>query len=764
MNQQILKTRKTITLISNGYLQGKYSKMEWTSAYADGKLLPIRVQNIDIEGLLGSISYIDFVGEEPEAAKNRLLEHLKGERLKPMLEPNRPRLIEKKPRIPGTLPPIWKVPHLRNPNFTGRKNLLNTLRKSLTSGQSPFSILAIHGLGGVGKSQIALEYVYQYASDYEIIWWIQAENTTTLAADFAGLASELELPEKDAKEQSVVIAGVRRWLEKNINWLLVYDNAENVDNLRNFLPQGKSGDVLITSRNPNWNDVAISFKVEVFSSQEAVNFLCERTGQNDQVTAESLAETLGYLPLALAQAGAYIKNAGKSFAAYQEMYREYQQKVLERGKPLTGYKNTVATTWEISFEQVKNQSSAAIALLNLCAFLAPDNIPRAPLQKSIRDLSDINIDSLADPFDFDDAVIALQSYSLIDAIEDGISIHRLVQVITRYRLSEANRKALAQIALQIIYNAWPSDPSIRESWSECELLLPHGYATFENFKNLRIEPKNLVPLLDNMSNYLYSRAFYNDAEQLYRHTLAIREKHLGPEHPDVATNLNNLAILLKDKADYAAAEPLYRRALAIMEKHLGSEHADVAVILNNLAALLHTLGNSSEAEPLYRRGLEIREKQLGPNHPDVANSLYALAIFLQAKGQYGEAEPLYRRALEIREKKLGPKHPRTAQSLHHLGSLLQTQGNYDDAELLYRRALEIREEELGPDHPRTAQSLNNLASLHLTLGRYSDAERLYRRALEIRKKRLGPDHHLTKATRKNLEALLEEMQSKNDKE
>ncbi len=229
-------------------------------------------------------------------------------------------------------------------------------------------------------------------------------------------------------------------------------------------------------------------------------------------------------------------------------------------------------------------------------------------------------------------------------------------------------------------------------------------------KAAAIEDENSL-YLDAHATILWKMGRYDEAEPLYRRALAIGEKTLGPNHPDVATRLNNLALLLSAQGKYAEAEPLYRRALAIGEKTLGPNHPDVATRLNNLAGLLQDQGNYNDAEPLYRRAIEIQEKTLGINHPDVASSLNNLATLLHAHDNYYDAEPLYRRALTINEKVLGPNHPDVASNLNNLAELLRAQGKFHDAEPLYRRALAILEKSLGPKHPTTITIRDNLNDL-----------------------------------------------------
>ena len=255
-------------------------------------------------------------------------------------------------------------------------------------------------------------------------------------------------------------------------------------------------------------------------------------------------------------------------------------------------------------------------------------------------------------------------------------------------------------------------------------------------------------ILNNLALSLEETGDYAAAEPLYRSALAIDEKVLGQEHPDVAANLDNLANLLHAKGDYVGAEPLYRRALVIDEKALGPRHPSVATDLNNLAMLLKEKGVYAGAESLQRRALVIHEKALGPEHPDVAIDLNNLASLLEDKGDYVGAEPLYRRALAIKKKALGPGHTTVGTGLINLGGLLiKAKRDYAGAESLYRQALEIDEKALGPDHPSVAIDLISLAALLEAKGDNAGAEPLYRRALEIDEKALGPDHHRSKQPR-----------------
>jgi CHAT domain-containing protein len=259
-------------------------------------------------------------------------------------------------------------------------------------------------------------------------------------------------------------------------------------------------------------------------------------------------------------------------------------------------------------------------------------------------------------------------------------------------------------------------------------------------KSLGPDHPDVATALNSLAELYYDLDRYADAEPLYKRSLAIREKFLGPDHPDVATALNSLADLYDDQRRYADAEPLYKRSLAIREKSLGPDHPFVATALDRLAGLYSHQHRYADAEMLYKQSLALREKSLGPDHPDVATALHNLAYLYYVQGRYTDAELFYKQSLAIREKSLGPDHPDVATALDFLAEVYSHQHRDADAELLAKRSLVIREKSLGPDHPDVAMALDGLANLYDEQGRYADAEPLYKRSLAIREKSLGPDH------------------------
>ena len=648
----------------------------------------------------------------------------------------------------------------RNDYFTGREAILDEVHAALANrGRAMLS-----GLGGMGKTQIAIEHAHRRRDDYDAALWVTAETETALSSGYARLAQVLGLPQKDEQDQQVIVDAVKRGLETHDGWLLVFDSANDPALLEPYWPQGTTGHRLVTTRARQAQRLGLPAGIPTnrMTPEETLAFLKERTGRGTQTPAEeeaadALARELGCLPLALEQAAAYLVEKQASFANYLTGYRKRGLGLLEKAAPVIG-RESVTTTWLLNFEQVEAADEAAADLLRASAFLAPDNIPHELFMVGAAHLGSALAEALTDGEEdalaMDELLEPLTRYSLIrrDVDEGLFHIHGLVQEVVR-ALMEQDDQMLWEECVMLAMNA--AFPGVEfRTWPLCERLLPHARIVAHRIGDEPDEVEAAGRLLRMIGWYLVERARYPEAEPLYRHALNITEKAAGPDHTDTASSLIHLGYLLDHQGRYSEAEPLYRRALEIYERVLGPDHPYTATSLNNLAGLLNSQGHYTEAEPLYRRALEIRERVLGPDHPDTAQSLNNLAGLLKSQGHYTEAEPLYRRALDITERVLGPDHPNTATSLNNLAGLLKSQGHYTEAEPLYRRALDITERVLGPDHPYTATSLNHLAGLLDSQGHYTEAEPLYRRALEIRERVLGPDHPDTAQSLNNLAGLL----------
>jgi tetratricopeptide (TPR) repeat protein len=646
------------------------------------------------------------------------------------------------------------VPYRRNVSFTGRERLLEELHRALTHGAA----VALTGLGGIGKTQLALEYAYRHRDQYRAVWWVRADDGATLATDYAGLAAALGLAEHEAQEQAAVVAAVRLWLEQNPGWLLVLDNAESRAAVRDYVPKGR-GAVIITSRERVWSGVATPFGLEVLAPEEAVAFLCNRTGDTDTGAAAALAEVLGRLPLALEQAAAYVEDTGGSLRNYRELFEEHLAPLLAQGVPSTDYPDTVATTWTLSIGKV---DETARALLNLCAFFAPEEIPLDAIRQEAGGLPS-PLDSLvADAVRLDSAIAELLQFSLIGRKGEDLSVHRLVQAVVRDRLDDAERQTWAAAAVGLLNGRFPVDGHDVQTWPVCARLLPHALQAAHWAEAFATAPETTAGLLSGTGRYLWGRAEFTGARALLERALRISEAALDPEHPEVATYANNLGLVLRDLGDYAGARTLLKRALRIDEVAYGPHHPDVASDASNLGSVLSAQGDHAGARALLERALRIDEAALGMNHPTVAIRVNNLGEVLRAQGDYAGAREQFDRALQIDEAAYGPHHPMVGTIANNLGGVLRAQGNHPGARAQFERALGIDEAAYGPDHPAIARDANNLGDVLQALGDFAGARVQFERALRIFRAALGDEHPSTQTVRQNLEGLLQQMSPRSD--
>jgi tetratricopeptide (TPR) repeat protein len=600
--------------------------------------------------------------------------------------------------------------------FKGREDVLNKL-KILLRKKTPTAITqTIRGLGGIGKTRLAIEFAWWSLNNKKVnaAFCISASSPELMNASLASLAGPklLNLPGQKEDEQ---IASVLRWLNENPGWLMILDNADTeqaANAVEDLLPQLSAGCVIITSRYTRFSASVEVHRLQLLEPDKAVAFLLERTENhrirkaNDTEIANQLAEELGFLPLVLEQAAAYIAHQQITIADYLKQWQSEKQKVLEWfNEHEMNYPASVAITWQRTLKQL---SSPANAILRLCSFLSPELIPIAIfeykknislLKKAVILISkELNIP--APQFNINSAVSELAAYSMIDKEEKGFTIHRIVLEVINYRIPENVRLNWLKIALDIVNNFTPTDSDDVRTWPVIDPLFPHIKTIVQKADQKKItEPTSR--LMGELDCYLSAKGLYPQAEFFSRRALKIDETSLGLDHPNVARYLNNLAQLLNDTNRLSDAEPLMRRALKIGEASLGLDHPNVARYLNNLASLLQATNRLSEAEPLYERVVKIFEKSFGKDHPNVATALNNLAQLLQDTNRLSEAEPLMRRALKIDETSFGPDHPNLAIYLNNLAQLLQETGRLSEAEPLYKRALKILEASFGPDHPST---------------------------------------------------------------
>jgi len=622
---------------------------------------------------------------------------------------------------------VWNIPYTQNPFFTGREHLLQQLHANLTGNKAAVLTQpqAISGLGGIGKTQTAVEYAYRHRDDYHYILWVNADTRDTIITSFLQLATLLKLTEREAQDQNIMIAAIKGWFTAHDGWLVIFDNADDLPIVEDFLPSGGRGRLLITTRAHAPGALANSLAVEQMDIQEAMLLLLRRAkvvqpdeqfepvSPADRATAEAIARELDGLPLALDQAGAYIEETQCSLTSYLNQYRKRQTALLKRrGGTGKQHPEPIATTWSLSFEQVEKSSAVAADLLRFLSFLAPEAIPEQLIIKGASKLNP-NLQPLADDESLlNEAIAALARYSLVKRKREDstLTVHRLVQTVVKNSLDEQTQRQWAEYAVRAVNEALPDVQDYR-NWPLCQQFLPHAQTCTVLIDQWLFVFSEAGRLCNQVGLYLWDHAQYVEAETFYRRAISIGEKTLGPEHPNLATALNNLASVYDDQGKYEEAELLLQRAITIGEKTLGPEHPGLAIRLNNLAELYRKQRKYEEAELLLQRAIAIGEKPLGLEHPNLAIALNNLSNLYQDQGKYEEAEPLLQRAFTITEKTLGSEHPSLAIRLNNLANLYQNQGKYTEAELMFQRAIAIFEKVFGSAHPSTITARENYVGL-----------------------------------------------------
>ena len=497
-------------------------------------------------------------------------------------------------------PPVCNIPYRRNPFFTGREDLLQQLHEYFTQAKTAALTQppAITGLGGIGKTQVAVEYAYRYKEAYHDVFWVNATARETLIEGFVAIARLLALPAKDEQDQTMIVAAVQQWLANHTEWLLILDNADDLQLVMEFLPTGNTGHLLLTTREQAWGSVARNFTVKKMDETEGVLFLLRRANilkspdaplsqasSAQQATAAAIVKAMDGLPLALDQAGAYIEETPSTLDAYLKAFQRRQAELLqERGKDLNYQHKPVATTWSLNFEQVEQLNPTAADLLRFLAFLAPDAIPEEMIIAGASELGPQLQKLSTDETLLDQPMKVLNRFSFVQRDTDKhlLFIHRLVQAVLRATLTRKTQREWAERTVRALDLAFPDVTNV-ELWAQCERVLPHALICAEHINDYTLALPEAAYLLNRTGYYLNDHAQYEQARPLFERALAIREQVLGPNHPDTASSLNNLAGLYYSQGDYERARPLYERALAITEQVLGPNHPDTASSLNNLA-------------------------------------------------------------------------------------------------------------------------------------------------------------------------------------
>jgi nucleoside phosphorylase/tetratricopeptide (TPR) repeat protein len=654
----------------------------------------------------------------------------------------------------------YMVPLGRNPRFVGRQNEITGLEELITMKDGPRKV-AVTGLGGVGKTQVALELAYRVRDrDKECsIFWVACTSYEVIEQTYLNMAQALGLPNvkpAEVKEQ------VKRYLisEQAGKWLLIFDNADDVDMwlsddragpaLEDFLPQSEQGRILFTTRNRKLAVELTSSSIipipdvdEDTALKILERSLVDKGLLQDHPTAVAILEKLSFLPLAITQASAYINKNGLDLSTYSALLQEQEPEVVEllsedfkdEGR-YEDLQNPVITTWLISFKQIQCQDQLAADFLSFIAYINPRNIPRSLLPMPASRKRGI------------DALGLLNAYAFINSQDTGINLHRLVHISMRNWLPQnALFSHWIQRAADQMRNVFPDDPyTNRGLWREC---LPHALSlVYED--EFTAQWKDYVDLIDNIADCLYEEGKFNEAEVLYTELLRIKQENTGPNHPSALYSMAQLAVTYWKQGRWNEAEKLGVQVLEMRKTVLGAEHPHTLTSMSNLALVYTDQGRWNEAEKLGVQVIEMRKTVLGAKHPDTLTSMSNLASLYRDQGQIEEAEKLGVQVMEIRKTMLGAKHPDTLTSMSNLALVYTDQGRWNEAEKLELQVLETENTVLGAEHPDTLTIMANLALTYRKQGRWNEAEKLWVQVTEMRKTVLGAEHPDTLLSMHNL--------------
>jgi tetratricopeptide (TPR) repeat protein/transcriptional regulator with XRE-family HTH domain len=644
----------------------------------------------------------------------------------------------------GALPAGSRMPLAPNPLFVGRGDEMLQIAIALRGGGTTVAlgqVVASTGLGGLGKTQIAVEFIHRYGRFFSGgVFWLSFASAEEIPLQVAACAD----PGLEAQPVEERVRRVKDAWQSAVPRLLVFDNCEEESLLETWRPPSGGCRVLVTSRRSQWSPTlgVKALPLDLLPRPDSIELLRRYRPDlaSDDADLDAIADEMGDLPLALHLSGNYLY-AYRVEVTLDGYLAELRRVDIVQHASLLGagladspsptqHVQGVAQTFALCLGRLDREREVdrvAIALLARMACMAPgEPVPRDLLARTLEDV---------DPLLRAGGLRRLGAVGLVEEGEGWLRLHRLlVHFVRQEGLDPYAQPAVAQALIGCGTDAAEG----HLTGSALAAVIPHLVDVAGVAVAGTGDERLAAELGTATGRALRYAGDLRSARPWYEHALAIHKRVLGPNHSGTAAGINDLALLITDQGELAAARPLLERALAIREVVLGPDHHDTAEGLNNLAQLLREQGELAAAKPLFERAIAIFERVLGPDHPHTASTLNNLAHLLYNRGELAAARPLYERALDIRERVLGPEHPLTAQSLNNLANLLVDQGEVATARPLFERALDIRERALGRDHPDTAWSLNGLARLLHAQGELAGARALFERALAIRERCWGP--------------------------
>jgi tetratricopeptide (TPR) repeat protein len=744
VDHDLAMTSYVVVVLSAAYLRSATASMTWDSlcaaagSGARGRLVPVKID--EARPLLNFMdpNPVDLAGLDPERAAQAVLFGLgrtAGLRAFGVGSPLGG------PRLPGAdTPAIWQVPP-RNADFTGRHALLERLRDQLLAG-NPTVVLpqALHGLGGVGKTQVAIEYAYRFMADYDIVWWVQAEGSDEIASSLAELAQRMGIHVgEDVVEAARASLDALRRSDPSGRWLIIFDNAEEPRQLQAYLPTG-AGHVLVTSRNQVWSQLAEPLEVDVFSRHESVAHLLLRAPELDLNDADRIASVLGDLPIAIEQAGAWLKETGMSAKDYVKELEKDMMRVLALSDSGDHHAPAIAT-WNLSLARLRQDSPAAVRLLQLCAFCSPGPISMNLLysDEMIRALLPYD-DTLVERLLLGRVIKGVSRFALakVDQGSNSIQVHRLIQAVIISQMTEEEQTKTRHEVHKILIGAAPlrGDTANPDDWSQYNMIFPH----LSPSRVAECEDERARQLLIDQVRYLWLRGELDVGSRLAAALAETWTEQLGPNHRQTLHLRFHIANLLRSRARYPEALEIDTEVLAKQREALPHDHPHTLMTAASLAADLRALGEFREALSTDQDTYNRLKEQFGEDHPQTLAAANNLAVSLRLVGDCFTARQIDRQTLERRRLVLGPDHPWTLHSTECLARDMREAGEYAESLALLRSVYDRYRAVLGDDITATLRTSKSLAVSLRKSGVYTEAKDFTEKTYDRYLVRFGKDN------------------------
>lgn len=638
---------------------------------------------------------------------------------------------------------LWRGVPPRNPNFTGRQDLLLALRSQLSlAGITALMPIAMYGLGGVGKTQIALEYVHRFASDYHLICWVSGETPTQLRNDLTAIAPDLNIPAGGDQDMTLrAVCDALNRGEPYARWLLVVDNAGDPDVLMRYLPQAR-GHILITSRNQQWGEYAKPYQVGELTREESISLIRLRGNNISEADADRLADRLGDLPIAVEQAAAWQAEAGLSVQHYLSLLNKQMSTMLAANPP-EGYQPSIVAAWTLAFEDLQRHSPEGAALVQLCSFLGPNPIPYALLWEFRRaaDLPPELQSMLRDEFSFYRAVREAGRRALVkvDPSQEALTEHRLVQAVLRERLNAEQQAKMTKLVWRMLITANPGRPDNQSNWDMMAIINSH------------MGPTGLIDYDDGAARgviidqirFLYNRGDQSSSRELAEEVVGRWRESPGAYDEQTLIACRLLGIVRRELG-------LIKEALEINEDTLNKtravfdeEHEHTLVMANSYACDLRVNGDYAAALELDETLYAQHKAVFGENGEPTFRSAHNLAIDMRLNSRLRDAYALDLENLRRRREVLGDQRWETWSSAGALARDLRNLGEYAESARMLEEAVPRCSELLGPDHPEVVRMRMDYAATLRRLGRFDEAIQVAEACVELNLRRLGERHSYT---------------------